>query len=233
MRAGIRHFSSRTGKVSGVGLFLGLIALAVAGVISPSVYYASKSIHDLLGENSKLKENISRLTTESQIGYAKVLEQFERDGKKWTRLLFATTNRDDAQETLLKREYEIEGDVVHFDALIVKFAGPLVMDGKERAIYLWRRVYGEHMPPEQGYSVDDSGLEPRRYESICRDLSLDEKQMFWEEIWDLANDLDRLSDTGIKAVYGNVVYQNLRPGFIYVFKINNSGELYPETIPDL
>jgi len=39
---------------------------------------------------------------------------------------------------VLEKEYEIEGDIIHFDALIVKFDEQLVMDGKERTLYLWR-----------------------------------------------------------------------------------------------
>ena len=55
--------------------------------------------------------------------------------------------------------------------------------------------------------------------------------MFWEAIWDLANDPEALRDHGIKAIYGNAVYKRLRPGLIYVFKISNTGRLYPQTVP--
>ncbi|NLH17176.1 MAG: hypothetical protein GX455_11410, partial [Phycisphaerae bacterium] len=53
------------------------------------------------------------------------------------------------------------------------------------------------------------------------------------EIWALSNDPARLQQLGITAVYGNVVYRKLRPGLIYVFKISNTGQLYPETVPAL
>ncbi len=230
----LKHrYRTNCGRLSGAGILLGLIGLGILGVLYPAVYYTSKTIHDLLSENSHLKENISRLTAESQIGYAKVLEQFERDGKRYTRLLFVETEREDPRKTILKRECEIEGDIVHFDAMIVKFRAPLVMEGQERAIYLWRRIYGEHMKPEDGYPIEEPGREPLRYRSICHELSLDETKLFWEEIWKLSNNPDQLHQAGIQAVYGNVVYQNLQSGLIYIFKIGDTGDLYIEVIPDL
>jgi hypothetical protein len=49
----------------------------------------------------------------------------------------------------------------------------------------------------------------------------------------LANDPEKLREYGIKAIYGNVVYNKFRPGLIYVFKINPVGNLYPEVVPDM
>jgi hypothetical protein len=57
--------------------------------------------------------------------------------------------------------------------------------------------------------------------------------MFWSAVWELANDPEALQQDGIKAIYGNAVYKKLKPGLIYVFKISSSGQVYPETVPDL
>jgi hypothetical protein len=143
------------------------------------------------------------------------------------------TARDDILHTLLERVYEIEGDIVHFDALVVTFSDQMVMDGKARSLYLWRRVYGENMPPSEGYEIESSDTIPVRYAELLSGLKLPEQKMFWDAIWDLANNPEALRDHGIKAVYGNAVYNRLRPGLIYVFKIGNSGQVYPETVPDM
>jgi hypothetical protein len=60
-----------------------------------------------------------------------------------------------------------------------------------------------------------------------------DRQTFWAAIWDLANDPEALQQHGIKAIYGNAVYKKLKPGLIYVFKISPTGQLIPETVPDL
>jgi len=210
-----------------------VLVLTVLALVGGTFFYGTKTVHDLLAGNEKLKKAISALTHEDQIGFAKVIRQEQRDGKLYTTVRFVETARDNLLQRVLEREYEIEGDVVHFDALIVTFTDQAVMDGKARSLYLWRRVYGENMNPSEGYDIETPGTHPERYAGLLRDLKLPEQQLFWEAIWDLANDPEALRDHGIKAVYGNAVYNRLQPGLIYVFKIGADGQVYPETVPDM
>jgi hypothetical protein len=78
-----------------------------------------------------------------------------------TRVLFVETARDDPTKEILRREYEIEGDVVHFDALIVKFDNRYVAGGKGRALYLWRRIFGEKTAPASAEPIEEPGAEPK------------------------------------------------------------------------
>ena len=211
-----------------------LIATAIViSVVARTTYFVTRNIFDLLRENEKLRSAIANLTREDTIGYAKVMEQTTRDGRLRTRLLFVETDRDDPSKQLLRREYEIEGDIVHFDALIVKFGSQLVSDGKERSMYLWRRIYGESMRPEDGFPIEKPGGAPPRYEPIFSKLSLRDRTLFWSEIWQLSDDTTRLQAAGIQAIYGSATYKRLRPGFIYVLKISNTGSIFPETVPDI
>jgi hypothetical protein len=213
-----------------------VIGIAVAGgiIVGFAIQALSTAtIVDLIRDNRELKVALTNLTEEEQIGYAKVLEQTERDGKLFTRLLFVQTDRTDPAHRILEREYEIEGDVIYFDALIVKFNSRDVAEGRERALYLWRRVWGETMSPSQGFPIEREGEAPRRYADLMSRLSLNDQKLFWSEIWQLSNDPERLRDVGVTAIYGNAVYKKIRPGLIYIFKINRSGGLYPETVPDL
>ncbi|MCU0856859.1 MAG: hypothetical protein MUC65_00455 [Pontiellaceae bacterium] len=216
-----------------IRVIFGLLALIAIIFISGTLFYGTKTIHDLLGENKKLKQAISTLTHEDQIGYAKVVRQETRDKKLYTTIRFVETARDDRLKTVLEKEYEIEGNTVHFDALIVTFSDQAVMDGKERSLYLWRRVYGENQPPAAGFAIEEQGAAPARYAGLLDRLRLKERDLFWTAIWDLANDPEALRRHGVKAIYGNAVYKKLRPGLIYVFKISPTGQLYPETVPDL
>ena len=211
----------------------GFMALVAVIFVAGTLFYGTKTVHDLLGENKKLKQSLATLTHEDQIGYAKVVRQETRDGKFYTVIRFVETARDDHLKKVLEKEYEIEGDTVHFDALIVTFSDQAVMDGKERSLYLWRRVYGENMSPAEGFAIEEEGLTPVRYADLLRRLHLSEQKLFWSAVWDLANDPEALQRYGIKAVYGNAVYKKTRPGLIYVFKISAGGHVYPETVPDL
>jgi hypothetical protein len=210
-----------------------VLTLTVLAFVGGSIFYGTKTVHDLLAGNEKLKSAITSLTHEDQIGFAKVLKQEERDGKLYTTLRFVETARGDMLSKVLEKEYEIEGDVIHFDALVVTFSDEAVMDGKARSLYLWRRIYGENMSPAEGYDIETPGTHPERYAGLLRDLRLPEQQLFWEAIWELANDPEALREHGIKAVYGNAVYKRLQPGLIYVFKIGADGHVYPETVLDM
>jgi len=213
-----------------VVLAAGLIA---AGYFGRGWLSRQITIQKLLSENKQLKQAITNLTDEEQIGYAKVIKQETKDGKVWTTLRFVETARDDKLKKILEKDYTIEGDIVHFDALIVKFSDKMVMDGKERAMYLWRRIYCESMAPQNGLPIESPGTEPQRYADLMSRLSVGQRDLFWTNIWDLANNLDKLKEYGITAIYGNVIYSQLKVGLIYVFKISPTGQVYREVVPDM
>jgi len=157
----------------------------------------------------------------------------DQDGELFTTIRFVETARNNKLKKILEKEYTIAGDIIHFDALIVKFGNKMVMDGKTRALYLWRRVYGEKMTPAEGFSIEEPGAEPQRYKDMLEALPIEQKKLFWSEIWELANDTEKLAEYDISAIYGNAVYWKLREGLIYIFKINSTGQVYPEIVPDI
>ncbi len=221
------------GKIRLVTFGIVALFLAAAAYVGPGLYHRAMTIHELLTENRELKQAINNLTEEDQIGYAKVLSQRNEDGRLLTTIRFVETARDDKTKVILQKECIVEGDVIHFDALIVKFEDKMVMDGKTRALYLWRRIYGESTSPQGGCPIEEPGAEPKRYAGLLQALPLEHQQLFWSSIWDLANDPEKLRAHGIKAIYGSVVYNKFRPGLIYVFKISPVGHLYPEVVPDM
>lgn len=223
--------SSKIWKIAIASLALG--GIVVGGILSYAALFAGKTIHDLLGENSELREAISNLAQEDQVGYAKVVSQETIDGATRTRMLFVVTDREDPTARVIEREVDIDGDVVFFDALIVKFGGDIVMDGKEKSLLLWRRLYGENTPPSEGHPIEIEGSSSPRYTDLSSKLSLAEQEIFWTEIWNLADNPDRLSSLGVQALYGNAVYRRVRPGVIYVFHIEATGALYVEAVADL
>jgi hypothetical protein len=225
--------ASGSKKFGILGLIVVVVVFGGMAYLSRGPYEAVVTIHELLTENKELKQAITNLTDESQIGYAKIIKQEKTDGKLLTTLKFVETARDDRAKKILEKEYTIEGDIIHFDALIVKFGDKIVTDGKARALYLWRRVYGEKMAPGQGFLIEQPGAEPQRYKDMLKALPIEQRQMFWSNIWDLANDPEKLAQYDIDAIYGNAVYSKLKPGLIYVFKLTPTGHFYPEVVPDI
>lgn len=211
--------------------FFLLGALLIAGILGVAFYYSTASIHELLTENKRLSKAVHNLTREDQIGYA-VLESQNRDefGNLTSEVRFVQTAPGDPKTIVSEQLFEIKGNIIHFDALIVKFTNEFVKDGKERALYLWRRIYGDYTAPADGQSINFSGMHPERYESITQSLGIKSRYIFWEAIWELANDATRLSQYGVTAVFGNAIYIRMQPGKAYLFKINSVGQIYPEVV---
>ena len=108
-----------------------------------------------------------------------------------------------------------------------------MQDGTKRALYLWRRVYGEKQPPEKGFPIEEPGKPSERYASLSKVLGIKEQEVFWNGIWDLAHDPKRLEDLGVTGVSGHAVYHQARPGLVYTFKISGSGKLSIEASPEI
>lgn len=214
-----------------IGALIALAALVTAGILGVSFYHSTASIHELLTENHELNKAVKNLTREEQIGYA-VLQSQSRDdeGELQSVVRFVQTAPEDPQVILSEQLFTVPGDIVHFDALIVKFTDDYVKDGTERALYLWRRIYDEHTQPASGEAIEIPGTAPERYYAITKSLKLKNRDIFWEAIWDLANDQNRLSEYGVKAVFGNALYTRLQAGKVYLFKIGPSGQIYPEVV---
>ena len=204
-------------------------------LIAIGVYRAGSAIDNLLTENKKLKQALTNLTDTGKIGYAKVTSQtVDNEGKVLsTQLKFVETARDNELDKILEKSYTIDGDIVHFDALIVKFGDKVVMNGQRKSLYLWRRIYGENMAPGSGFPIEEPGKEPQRYSELLKQLSLRQREVFWENIWSLANDPQKLRRYDIEAIFGNVTYVKLKKGLVYIFRISSTGQVYPEVVPEL
>jgi len=214
-----------------IGTFMALATLVTAGILGMTFYHSTASIHELLTENHELNKALRNLTQEEQIGYATLQSQTKNDfGELQSVVRFVQTAADEPKNIVSEQLFTIAGDIVHFDALIVKFTDEYVKDGSERALYLWRRIYGETTSPVDGEAIEIAGSAPDRYYSITESLQIKNRDIFWEAIWELANDTKRLSDYGVQAVFGNAVYTRMEPGKVYLFKISATGQIYPEAV---
>lgn len=206
-------------------------AILTAAILGVSFYLSSSTIHSLLTENHELNKAIKNLTAEEQIGYATLQSQTRDDtGQLQSTVRFVQTAAGRPKEIVSEQLFTITGDVIHFDALIVKFNNQYVQDGKGRSLYLWRRIYGETNSPASGELIEIPSDAPERYHSITKSLRMKDSDIFWEAIWELANNPEQLSEYGITAVFGNAIYSRIKEGQITLFKISPTGQIYPEVL---
>ena len=206
----------------------------VAGALVAGWWFkeGTATINDLLTKNEQLKEAISNLTKEERIGYAKVIRQETTGGMLQTTIRFVEIARDE-QTRLSDAEFTVGGDVLYFDGMVVVFPKNLVMDGSERAIFLWRRIFGEHQEPAYGWKIGEPGEEPARYREFFDKLDPDSNETFWEAIWNLANDAEGLGEHGIRTIQGEAISQKMEPGIVYTFILENTGLVRVEKGPDI
>ncbi len=178
------------------------------------------------------------LTAEREIGFATVVDQGknQHSGQQRTRIRFSETNGDDPPKILAEKVYDLTGDVVYFDGIVITFDYSSVAQGNEKALFLWRRIYDQHTAPEQGFALDLPGTVPKRYATLLQCLKPQTQDEFWSRIWDLAYKPRSLEKAGIsaipaKSIDGHAVYTQVKSGFHYVIKFGAAGQLWIEKQP--
>lgn len=120
-----------------IGILMAMAALVTASILGISFYYSTASIHELLTENHQLNKAVRNLTQEEQIGYATLQSQSHNDlGQLESVVRFVQTASDNPKAIVSEQLFTVCGDIIHFDALIVKFTNEYVKDGTARALYL-------------------------------------------------------------------------------------------------
>lgn len=132
------------------------------------------------------------------------------------------------------REYTIEGDLLYVDAWIVKFDDELVQEGdplRSSSLCLFRRLFGEHQKPSDGYTIDPPFERPEIYGGSDQLSTLEEDA--WTYFWEYANDPEKASEAGIRAAHGEAPSMKLLKGNIYNLSLRASDGLSitPEKLP--
>lgn len=132
------------------------------------------------------------------------------------------------------REHRIEGDLLYVDAWVVKFDDELVQEGdplRASSLCLFRRLFGEHQQPSEGFVVDAPFERPAVYGGSKQLSALEEDA--WSHFWEYANDPEKAAEMGIRAAHGEAPSMKLKKGNIYNVTLRASGGLTiaPEKLP--
>ncbi|MDA0668072.1 MAG: hypothetical protein O3A95_09830 [Planctomycetota bacterium] len=217
------------GSLSGGAVFLGL-----NGTFSDDPI--------LLQRISELEEQVS--TKEIQLGFLRerrrvasieVLEQRQdpgRPGGQVTRFRFQEL--DPGGKPYNDGDwYEIDGDLLYIEALVIKFDDTFVENNdllRGSSLLLFRRLFGEHQNPADGFAIDSVGQFPRAYSPeegappFHRDL--------WKNFWDYALNPETVRESGVRAMHGEAPFIKLAPGGKYQVELRTSGGLTIRTQAD-
>jgi hypothetical protein len=100
-------------------------------------------------------------------------------------------------------EFEIEGDVIFVDYLVVTFEDRYVESAdleRGTSICSFNRIFGEYQKPKDGYQLDKPGQFPSSYARGSVPTELEKK--IWNDFWEIANDTKKATELGIRTIHG-------------------------------
>jgi len=198
------------------------------------------------GEASRLRENNEALarqrfelqrTIERLVGQDRVAEVHVIDQVLQGQLVNgqpapadATTiefiELDRQQRPLPARRFVLQDRVIHLDALVIKFEQGSVAAGdtlRGKSLALFRRVYGEHQDPSEGYAVDPQGDVPNIYRLEPEPSEFE--RTLWTRFWDYATNPDLAEADGVRVAQGEVVYVPMNKGQGWTITLQHNGGL--------
>jgi hypothetical protein len=184
-------------------------------------------VEELDARNAQLELALQLVKVDHRLARLSVLDQGPEPGGSGR---FRTTVRfqeitGDGAPLADAKTFVLSGKLAYIDALVIKFEDSYVERGdvwRGTSICLFRRIFGEHQAPEEGFPLDPTGKRPAPYadygdEGADRDL--------WLRFWDYANDAALAEQAGVRAVHGEAPYVELRPGHSYTIELRASGGL--------
>jgi len=198
---------------------------------------------ETLGEELKAKEReIARLSmanrllkVDHRIARLDVLWQgpSAQTGELTTRVSFVETD-EQGKPLERPRVFDIKGEFVRVDALVIKFADQQVEIGdplRSTSVCLFKQIYGDEDAPKKGFPLDSASSRPAPYERGGKMSDLERE--IWANFWDYANDAEKAKKAGVRAAHGQSFFQQVRPQKRYKVFLRSTGDLtiIPEDRP--
>jgi cell division protein FtsB len=193
-----------------------------------------KTIDSLHVEVEQKQREIDRLDTairllkvNHRIARLSVIDQAPEaeSGQLMSLVEFQELN-DEGMPLEAPKQFRIRGDVVYVDAWVVKFDDKYVEQAdidRNSSLVLFRRIFGEHQKPLEGFSLDEAGARPAVYGRGNRMSELEKK--IWGDFWSVANDEQKQAELGIRTAHGEAPFQKVEKGKSYRIEIRSSGGL--------
>ena len=185
----------------------------------------------LAEENVKLNLALRLMKVDHRVAQVEVLDQEQGPDRLQTRFRFAELTSD-GQPASEPKEFTVDGDTIYIDAWVIKYADELVEQGdplRSTSVCLFRRIFGEHQQPSEGFALDTADARPAVY-SQGNEMSELERDI-WANFWQYANDPVKAQKSGVRAAHGEAPSIRLEPGKRYRVDLRASAGLtiVPET----
>lgn len=177
----------------------------------------------------KLHTRLALLKVDHRVARLTVLDQEKRGDKEelYTKVEFVEVNDEGVPfANDPPRIFEIKGDLVYIDSLVVKFDDKYIEEkdlDRSTSLCIFTRIYGERQQPIEGFPLDRKGTRPTGYARGGRETEFERK--IWDDFWEIANDDVKAKELGIRAASGEAPNMRVQKGKSYRVTLRSSGGL--------
>ena len=208
---------------------LNLIVVAILlFLIGLGIYRVAKRVE----ENQILRKVIERLSTDSRIAEVLVTQSRYDELTQQIETTIKFLEYDAAGKPLPPRYFTFRGNLIQFQALVIRFQDRLVRAGdriRGKSAYLFLRAFVLGGQNTQVFDLTPINEIPQGYKVPGVKSEFEKK--LWEEFWKYALDPKARERRGIKNAQIEAPGSMFLPGTIYTIKIEHSGGIRIDTEP--
>ena len=187
----------------------------------------NKNVAELKVAIEKLETRIALLKVDHRVAKLTVVEQGpkEEGGMTFSTVEFVELN-DEGEPIDTPRKFELPGDTVYVDYLVVKFDDKYVEEkdiDRQTSLCLFSRIFGDEQKPIDGYALDKVNSQPSAY-ARGGQMSDFEREI-WDDFWSIANDEAKAKEKGIRAAHGQALSMKVQKGKTYRIQLRASDGL--------
>lgn len=211
------------------GRFLSFFLIAVfLFFLGEGVYWVAKRVE----ENRMLRKVIERLSADSRIAEVLVTQSRYNETSKKIETTIKFLEYDTEGKPLEPRYLTFQGNIIQFQALVIRFQDRLVEAGDKirgKSAYLFLRAFILEGEKAQTFGLTPINEIPRGYKVPGVKSEFEKK--LWEEFWRYALDPKARERTGIKNAQIEAPGSMFFPGTIYTIRIEHDGGIRIDTEP--
>ncbi|MBN2495890.1 MAG: hypothetical protein JXR96_14965 [Deltaproteobacteria bacterium] len=215
--------------------FFGWLRRLVTLIVLVALGTAGYWIYDRYREAEALKEIVSRLTAEERVAEVLVEEYHRGPAGKADKVKLKVLEYDTQGKPLppVYCTFSVN-DVIHFEALVIRLNDELVMDGKGKSIFLFRRAFAldDSGQTYESCSLSEPMEVPGGYAMRSDDPKVTEvERRLWKSFWQLALDEKSREKAGVKNAQIEAPATRFVPDTIYRLVLQHAGGLYIQARP--
>lgn len=205
-----------------------LVSAAAIALLGSGVVWVARWVE----EARVLRKVIERLSADSRIAEVLVTQSRFDEAVKKIETTIKFLEYDTAGKPLEPRYFTFRGNIIQFQALVIRFQDKLVRAGdrlRGKSAYLFLRVFALDKEGTQVFDLTETRQIPRGYK--IPGLQSDFEKKLWEDFWAYALDIRMRERAGIKNAQIEAPGSMFVPGTIYTIRIEHAGGIRIDTAP--